>query len=337
MLSATERELTLDYLANLQRPNGMVPWFDGGHSDIWNHCEAVIAFFLGGRIEHGLAGLDWVRERQHRDGSFAHYYFDCGVQEPRRELNCSIYPAVAVLVATRSLDRSWILDRYWPMLERSLEYVLRYQDDEGRFPWAVEPGGRAMSRYLKTGNSSMLTSLDAALALRSGSTAFRAKVLRARDSLAEVLVRSEFGESWLMDDKSDWAMDWYYPVLAGSIDPELTREKTRYLLRRHFEPGHGIRCLGSSRWVTTAETAEFAMALSLGGSSDAARSLLSLVETRRSVHGGYLTGLSLPSGNSFPSDEYSSYSAAAVILADHVISTGVRGSLIDALVGGYDG
>ncbi len=74
-----------------------------------------------------------------------------------------------------------------------------------------------------------------------------------------------------------------------------------------------------------------------GGSSDAARSLLSLVETRRSVHGGYLTGLSLPSGNSFPSDEYSSYSAAAVILADHVISTGVRGSLIDALVGGYDG
>jgi hypothetical protein len=323
---------TLDYLEMLQRPSGMVPWFEGGHSDIWNHCEAVIAFFLGGRIDCGLAGLEWVRQRQHRDGSFAHYYLDLGIKEPRRDLNCSIYPAVAVLVATRCLDEDWVLDRYWPMVERSLEFVIGYQDADGRFPWAVEPDGRILPGHLRTGSSSMLSSLDAAYALGRGSTELRSAIAWARELLRAVLLRSEFGESWLLDEKNDWAMDWYYPSLAGVLDVELAQTKIRYLLCHHFEPGYGMRCLGSSRWVTTAETAEFAMALSLGGSPEAARSLLNMLRPRRGDHGGYLTGVVLPSGNSFPAGEYSSYSSAAVILADYVISTGVRGSLVDALL-----
>ena len=30
-------------IAEWQLPNGMIPWFPGGHADPWNHVEAAMA------------------------------------------------------------------------------------------------------------------------------------------------------------------------------------------------------------------------------------------------------------------------------------------------------
>ena len=40
VLSASDVLATAHSIAEVQRPDGLIPWFDGGHSDPWNHVEA---------------------------------------------------------------------------------------------------------------------------------------------------------------------------------------------------------------------------------------------------------------------------------------------------------
>ena len=43
LLNDQEVEATVDSIAEIQLPNGMIPWFPGGHADPWNHVEAAMA------------------------------------------------------------------------------------------------------------------------------------------------------------------------------------------------------------------------------------------------------------------------------------------------------
>ena len=42
ILTADQVQATVDAIASWQLPNGMVPWFPGGHADPWNHVEAAM-------------------------------------------------------------------------------------------------------------------------------------------------------------------------------------------------------------------------------------------------------------------------------------------------------
>ena len=41
---------TVDHIAAIQLPSGMIPWSPGAHADPWNHSEAVMALAVGGRM-----------------------------------------------------------------------------------------------------------------------------------------------------------------------------------------------------------------------------------------------------------------------------------------------
>ena len=41
-----ELQPTVDYLLAAQRENGEIPWFEGGHTDPWNHTEAAMGLSL---------------------------------------------------------------------------------------------------------------------------------------------------------------------------------------------------------------------------------------------------------------------------------------------------
>jgi len=51
----------------------------------------------------------------------------------------------------------------------------------------------------------------------------------------------------------------------------------------------------------------------------------------RDYDGSYMTGYVLPDGNQFPPDERTTYSAAAVVLAQDVFSNGAAASLFAPL------
>ena len=43
VLSGPEVLATAHAIASVQRHDGMIPWFEGGHCDPWNHVEAAMA------------------------------------------------------------------------------------------------------------------------------------------------------------------------------------------------------------------------------------------------------------------------------------------------------
>src|SRR6202043_4126253 len=70
-------------------------------------------------------------------------------------------------------------------------------------------------------------------------------------------------------------------------------------------------------WVTAAETAECAMAMDCAGVPEEGRRLLSWTAHLRDSDGAYWTGCVHPQCVRFPGGERSTYTAAAVLLADH--------------------
>lgn len=327
ILTLPELIQTGEFLAKNQQRDGMIPWYPGGHADPWNHTEAIIALFLCGRIREATEGLRWLSSRQNRDGSFCHYYQKNGVKEPRRDLNCCIYPALGLYLGYQLTQNAQMLEEFSPMISAALRYVTSYQNSDGSFPWAVDPSGQPQLGRLLAGSSSMAIALGACEALFQDAPgeALIARLARRRLEDAVMSHRLRF------DDKSDWAMDWYYPLLAGLGDREVYAFRTGHLLSRHLDEGGGIRCIASSPWVTAAETAEFVAALSLTGRRDLAQTVALGLARFRTGEGGYYTGISLTNGKTFPGDESSTYSAAAVVLADFVLQSAVQGTLLDAL------
>ena len=80
-----------------------------------------------------------------------------------------------------------------------------------------------------------------------------------------------------------------------------------------------MRCVADRPWVTAAETSECAIALDAVGLCDRADLLLSWTGHFRDADGGYWTGCVHPECVRFPGGERSTYTAAAVVLADHVL------------------
>ena len=48
VISADEIAETAETIIALQLVTGMIPWFDGGHCDPWNHVETAMALDVAG-------------------------------------------------------------------------------------------------------------------------------------------------------------------------------------------------------------------------------------------------------------------------------------------------
>jgi hypothetical protein len=120
--------------------------------------------------------------------------------------------------------------------------------------------------------------------------------------------------------KDEFAMDWYYPLLVGALEPAEACERVEERWHEFVIEGRGVRCVSAKAWVTAAETAECAIALASMGRREAALSLLGWAAQHRCGDGSYLTGIVYPQLSSFPPEERSSYTAAAVVLATDALS-----------------
>ena len=41
---------TVEFLLASQRSDGEIPWFDGGHTDPWDHAEAAMGLSVAGEL-----------------------------------------------------------------------------------------------------------------------------------------------------------------------------------------------------------------------------------------------------------------------------------------------
>jgi hypothetical protein len=331
VLSSVEARATAGWIAEVQLPSGMVPWFPGGHGDPWNHVEALMALDVAGFPEEAEQGYSWLLATQHGkerasdglDGSWYAYYLSVpdgssgsDIEDPRRETNMCAYVATGVWHHYLATDDRGFLEECFPMVEAAIGFVLRWQRPDGAIIWSVEDDGTPGDHALLTGSSSIYHSLKCALACAGELGLERPRWERAARRLGEALVM----RPGAFAPKDEFAMDWYYPVLSGALQGEPARRRLLAGWDTYVMEELGVRCVSDSPWVTAAETAECAMSLLAVGMEDRAMDLLSKIQQLRCEDGAYWTGWVLPQGVSFPGGERSTYTAAAIVLAADMLS-----------------
>ncbi|HKY16930.1 MAG TPA: prenyltransferase/squalene oxidase repeat-containing protein, partial [Microthrixaceae bacterium] len=219
--SASDLSATVDHIADIQLSSGMVPWYPGGHADTWNHCEAVMALALGGRRAEAERGLDWLISTQRDDGAWHQYYLADRIEQDKLDANCVAYVAAAVWHHWLLHHDRGLLETLWPNVEAAIEFVLDLQTPRGEILWARHADGTPWSFALLTGSSSICHSLRCAIAIAEELGHERPDWELSAAQLARVIR----DEPDAFAPKHRWAMDWYYPVLAGVIGGDAGRQR----------------------------------------------------------------------------------------------------------------
>ncbi|MEM9133719.1 MAG: prenyltransferase [Actinomycetota bacterium] len=318
VVTAQELQATGESIAALQLPNGMIEWYPGGHADPWNHVETAMALATVGRLAEAERAYQWLVDTQHPDGAWHNYYLADGVEDDKFDLNCIAYIATGVwhhYVATT--DRGF-LETLFPVVDLAVEYVLDLQTERGEILWARRHDGIPWDYALLTGSSSISHSLMCAQRIATALGHERPWWHDAHKRLVDTIANCP--EAFAPKDR--WAMDWYYPVLAGAVEGDEARARIDKGWDTYILGDHGVRCVSDEPWVTAAETCECAIALLATGDRDRALALFRAAQGLRDDDGSYFTGMVHPERVTYPDRERTSYTAAAVILAADALDGG---------------
>lgn len=364
-LSPAEVVATATTIAETQLPSGLIPWFDGGHADPWNHTEAAMALTVGGFFAEAQKAYGWLVAEQLPNGAWHQYYWAdpvrstaksaksiaaksraknttssaeeaktaprnpftrstakttrtgarTTVKDDKLDTNCVAYIATGVWHYFLSTGDRGFLEELWPVVHNAIEFVCDAQTQRGEIHWARHADGKFWPFALLTGSSSISHSFECALKLASAIGEERPRWQEAQDRLR--LVIAKVPEAFA--PKKRWAMDWYYPVLSGSLTEQEARKRLQDGWEKFVMEGKGVRCVADKEWVTAAETAECAIAHFIAGESETAKELLGWTNHLRDSDNRYWTGMAYPDQVHFPAEEKTTYTAAAVILAADVI------------------
>ncbi|WP_037906498.1 prenyltransferase/squalene oxidase repeat-containing protein [Actinacidiphila yeochonensis] len=313
VLTAEQAEQTVAALAGLQREDGAIPWFRGHHLDPWDHTEAAMALDAAGEHERAGAAYEWLARHQNPDGSWYAAYQDGDAARPTDlgvESNFCAYVAVGAWHHLLATGDDAFADRIWPTVRAAVEYVLALQQPGGQIGWRRDADGTVVSDALLTGSSSVHQALRCALALAEHRGEPQPDWELATGMLGHAVRRHP--ERFL--DKSRYSMDWYYPVLTGTLRGPRAERRLDEGFARFVVPGRGVRCVVPNPWVTGGESAELALALWAVGRSDQALGILTDIQQLRAEDGLYWTG-HVYTDDAFWPEERTSWTAAAVILA----------------------
>jgi len=307
---------TVDSIAAVQLADGMIPWFPGGHADPWNHAEAAMALALGGRRKEAERAYQWLVDRQRPDGAWHQYYLADGIEETKLDANVCAYVAAGAWHHFLLHRDAGFLDVMWPVVEAAIDFVLDLQTPRGEILWARHDDGTPWSFALLTGSSSICHSLRCAIAIAEHLGQERPDWELSAARLAHVVAHVPDA----FEPKARWAMDWYYPVLAGVLPEDDGRQRLAEGWETFVMDGKGTRCVSDRPWITAAETCECVLAHLVVGEDERASELFRWIQHLQADHGGWHTGIVYPELKHYPGGECSTYTAAAIVLAADALS-----------------
>jgi len=323
-------EQQAEYISRTQLPSGAIPWFQDGIADPWDHIECAIALDLCGRHEQAKNAYRWLGNIQNHDGSWWFSYRNNMPADYTRDANYSSYLAIGLwyhYLLTGDVD---FVGQMWPALERGIGFTLGMQQPTGEVYWARDIHGKADPGALLAGSSCIWQSLRCGLKL----TELLGRDKPDWDDAAARLHRAMSKQPELFDcfsdGKENYAMSWYYPVLAGVIKGKEARERIGERWDDFIIGNWGCKCqVEEPWWVTVAETCELVMALGRIGEHDRAEQLLEWIFRLRDSDGCFWTGIKIPEGEIWPDGEKPTWASAAVVMAltiqlDGDDETGVR-------------
>ena len=325
IITHDELMLTARSIASLQLANGMIPWFDGGHCDPWNHVETAMALDVMGFHDEAQRAYRWLSLAQRNDGSWHNYYMpDGSLEDPKLDTNVCAYVATGVWHHWLSTDDLGFVALMWPTVKRALTWVLDMRKPDGTILWARELESKPWDYSLLTGSSSIRHALHCGANLGALLGEHQPEWRAAADAIDLAINTNQSA----FEPKERWAMDWYYPVLTGATTGIDAKERLRTKWDEFVIDGRGVRCVNDEDWVTAAETAECSLAHAAAGDIERAKELLLWTRAHRTESGAYFTGIVYPNRIVFPAEECSAYTGAAVILAADAISNATPASAI---------
>lgn len=325
VLTSGEVAQTAASIAAMQEPSGAVPWTPGEKTDVWNHVEGAMAMLVGGEVEAAERAYEWCLRTQRADGSWPMEIVVGEVKDASGETNMSAYLAVGVWHhwLLRG-DRSFV-NRMWPVVRKGLDFVVGLQLEFGGIAWSQEWDAQGPAKVneqaLLAGSSSIYQALRAGVALAELVGDPQVDWELAGGRLGHALRRHRD----LFLDKSEFSMDWYYPVLGGAVRGNAAVELLESKWDTFVVPGLGIKCVEQNPWVTGAETCELVMSLDAIGDHERALEQFVAMQHLREEDGRYWTGWVWPDQVNWP-HEHTTYTAAAVVLAADELSRTTPGS-----------
>lgn len=317
VISHDELVQTAASIASLQLPSGMIPWNTGGHCDPWNHVETAMALDTLGLHHEARHAYEWLADVQRNDGSWHNYYHSDGsVKEAKLDTNVCAYMAAGLWHHWLCTGDKKTLHLLWPTAKAALQWVLSMRRPDGTILWAKEVDESPWDYALLTGSCSIRHSLRCGAMVAALLDDHADIYLRAADTIDDV-VRTNLNA---FEPKERFAMDWYYPILTGAKESVQAKDRLAMFYDTFVMEGLGVRCVSDEPWVTAAETAECSLSYAAIGDLDTAKRLLQWTRPHRTTDGSYLTGIVHPQLISFPENECTAYTGAAIILAADAIA-----------------
>ena len=303
------------FIAAHQLPSGAIPHNRGGVTDPWDHVECAIALDMCGMVDSAARAYRWLAETQNPDGSWWYAYRDSQPEELTRDSNHSAYVATGVwyhYLATR--DRAF-LKEMWPVVQEGLGFTLCLQQPTGEIHWARDASGNPWPGALLTGSSCIHQSIASGLKIAATLGIEQPGWQQAAHRLASAIREQPRLFDVHGDNNRGYAMNWYYPVLAGVVSGERARKRIAGQWDQFVIDGWGCKCSLDRPWVTVAETCELALALVRTGDMHRADRLLGWMLKLRDSDGGFWTGINVDEQLIYPPDEKTTWTAAGVIIA----------------------
>lgn len=324
VLRADEIARSAAYLLHAQEPSGAIPWFPGGHLDVWDHIECAMALSTVGHYTAAVRAYDWLAAVQHPDGSWPAKLRQGTVVNPLREANHASYLAVGVWHHFLVTGDDAFLERLWPTVRAGIGFVLGLRTERGEILWARDADGSPGDHALLTACASIHHALRCAIALADHLDHPQPDWELAAARLAHLICEHET----VFADRSRYSMDWYYPILGGAMRGARAEKRIAERWDTFVVPGLGIRCVSDQPWVTGAETSELVLALAAIGSRDRGAELLASIQHLRDPDdGAYWTGYQFVEDVRWPV-ERSTWTTAAVILAVDALCGATPGSQV---------
>lgn len=313
-LTRTERDATVAAIGRGQRRDGAIPWYPGGRWDPWDHVECAIALDAGRAHEAALRAFRFLVATQRHDGAWSCPIVGGREDDEVLEANGAAYLAVGTWHHYLATGDAGALHELWPALERGIDFALDLQQEDESIAWSRDIAGEPADHSLLTGCASIVMSLRCALAVVHELGEERPDWELSLGALAHAVAHRP--EAFA--DRSRYSMDWYYPILTGVLGTNAARDRVEEGWSEFVVEGLGGRCVNDRPWITSAETAELAMALVNCGFDEEARALFEWVQYLRDDDGDYWTGATYPDGRHFP-NEKTTWSGAANVIADSVL------------------
>jgi len=273
--SIFDKEIYLNfakYILSCQDAEGGIRWEPNSKLDPWDHIESAMGLDVLGFEAESKNAYNWLRAFQESDGSWLSL-FHSSEKNSLKETNFSSYIAVGMWHHFKNFNDKNFLDEFWPVLDAAIEFTLSAQSKHGDFFWAKD-NKNWLDDSLKTGCSSIYMSLlcykKIANEIDKRDRVSDTQINNLRDCLKNK--PSRFDRNW--ESKERYSMDWYYPILSGVLSKSDSIELIRDKWNEFVVEGLGCKCVKEEPWVTAAESAELALALTKIGLKNEAEKIL---------------------------------------------------------------